>query len=63
MSFFFFFHPRKPRPFEHKPIYFDPQKEIFQSVKEKENKPSPIKGRFVEGTTHLKKRLRKKKSN
>jgi hypothetical protein len=61
MSIFFFFYQRKPRPFEHKPIYFDPQKEAFQSAKEKGIKRSPIKGRFVEGTIHLKRRLRRKK--
>jgi hypothetical protein len=62
MGFFFFFTNRKPRPFEHKPIYFDPQKEILKSSTEEGEgrEQSTIKGRFIEGTTHLKRKRKKK---
>lgn len=57
---------RKPRQFDHKPIYWDPEKdkqeERERRVKREmgidetldEYKPM-IKGSFTEGTTHLKK--------
>jgi hypothetical protein len=63
-----FYNQRKPRQFEHKPIYYDPHKEEMEArklrikrelgleepAKEEEHK-SQIKGSFVEGTRHLKK--------
>ncbi|MDR0413361.1 MAG: hypothetical protein LBH61_06140 [Dysgonamonadaceae bacterium] len=45
MPFLFFFHNRKPAPFEHKPIYYDPKSDS-----------GGVRGRFVQGTDHLKKR-------
>ncbi|MDD2436331.1 MAG: hypothetical protein PHG27_02600 [Massilibacteroides sp.] len=64
-----FFKTRKPRKFEHKPIYWDPEKEKKEERERRikrelglddlsEYKPS-IKGTFVEGTSHLKKSLNK----
>ncbi len=64
MSLFSFYNVRKPRQFEHKPIYWDPKKEALEErvlkvkremgLEEKleEYKPQ-IKGSFIEGTTHL----------
>ncbi|MCD7975805.1 MAG: hypothetical protein LUG51_01120 [Tannerellaceae bacterium] len=66
MALFSFYNVRKPRQYEHKPIYYDPRKEAMEErvrkVKremgieeaEEEYKPS-IKGTFVQGTSHLKK--------
>jgi len=67
MAFFSFYNMRKPRQFNHQPIYFDARKEalderirkaeIEMGVREEsleEYKPA-IKGTFFEGTTHLKK--------
>ena len=67
MAVFSFYRMRKPRRFDHKPIYFDPRKEALQERIRKveiemgvrqeelgEYKPS-IKGSFIEGTSHLKK--------
>ena len=67
MAVFSFYKMRKPRRFEHKPIYYDPRKEALQERIRKmeiemgvhkegaeEYKPS-IKGTFIEGTSHLKK--------
>ncbi|MDR1879904.1 MAG: hypothetical protein LBQ78_03120 [Tannerellaceae bacterium] len=66
MAFFSFYNVRRPRQFEHKPIYWDPRKEDLEErtrrikrelgveIPEEEYKPS-IKGTFIEGTTHLKK--------
>lgn len=66
MAIFSFFKSRRPRQFEHKPIYWDPQKEMAEERERRikremgleedvsEYKPS-IKGSFIEGTTHLKK--------
>ncbi|MDR2121273.1 MAG: hypothetical protein LBP64_10450 [Tannerella sp.] len=67
MKLFSFYNVRKPRRFEHKPIYWDPRKEALEErirkvkremgVQEEtpeDYKPS-IKGTFIEGTTHLKK--------
>ncbi|SRR5574344_1532250 len=62
---------RKPRAFEHKYIYVDERKERLQKIEEqakrelgllppKEFDPEDIRGKFVEGTTHLK---RRKESN
>jgi hypothetical protein len=67
MALFSFYNVRKPRQFEHKPIYWNPRREALEERIEKvkretgilpkaaeEYKPS-IKGTFIEGTTHLKK--------
>jgi hypothetical protein len=67
MRLFSFYSVRKPRQFEHKPIYWDQRKEALEErirkvkremgVQEEsleEYKPS-IRGTFIEGTTHLKK--------
>lgn len=61
-----FYNMRKPRQFNHQPIYFDPRKEALEERIRKaeiemgirkesleDYKPS-IKGTFIEGTTHLK---------
>lgn len=68
MALFSFYNVRKPRQFEHKPIYWDPHKEAMEERVRKmkremgleesleEYKPQ-IKGTFVEGTSHLKKSL------
>lgn len=66
MALFSFYNMRKPRQFDHKPIYWDPRKEALEEriskVKREmgieepleEYKPH-IKGTFIEGTSHLKK--------
>lgn len=60
-----------PRPFEHKPIYVDARKEKLQKMEEQakrelgmlpesnEVNPENIRGKFVESTTHLKRRKEK----
>ena len=62
-----FYNVRKPRQFEHKPIYWDPDKEELEKrvhrVKREmgleeesvEEYKDAIRGSFIEGTTHLKK--------
>ena len=66
MALFSFYNSRKPRQFEHKPIYYDPRKEEMEDrlrrVKREmglEEAPEDykplIKGTFINGTTHLKK--------
>lgn len=66
MALFSFYGVRKPRQFEHKPIYWDPRKEDLKKREQRikrelgileidENYVPDIKGTFVEGTTHLKK--------
>lgn len=66
MALFSFYKMRKPRQFEHKPIYWDPRKEALQEREQKirremgmekldENYKPQIKGKFVEGTKHLRK--------
>jgi hypothetical protein len=67
MGIFQFYSLRKPRQYEHKPIYFDPRKEALErrihKVKKElgleetdyEQYKEDIKGSFIEGTTHLKK--------
>lgn len=67
MALFSFYNMRKPRQFEHKPIYWDPHKEEMEKrvsrIKREmgmeeeslENYKPQIKGTFVEGTSHLKK--------
>ena len=64
MALFSFYHMRKPRQFEHKPIYWDPHKEALEERVSKikremgieesieEYKPH-IKGTVIEGTSHL----------
>ena len=66
MALFSFYSPRKPRQFEHKPIYFDPRKEALEEKINKakkemgidepdeEYKPN-VRGTFIEGTSHLRK--------
>ncbi len=61
-----FFNIRKPRKFEHKPIYFDPDKEALQQrverikqelgMAEKSDYRNQIKGSFFEQTKHVKPR-------
>ena len=67
MALFSFCNVRKPRQFEHKPIYWDPDKEELEKrvhrVKREmgleeesvEEYKDAIRGSFIEGTTHLKK--------
>lgn len=67
MALFSFYNMRKPRQFEHKPIYWDPHKEAMEErvsrIKREmgmeeeslEDYKPQIKGRFIEGTSHLKK--------
>lgn len=58
---------RKPREFHHEYIYVNERKEKLQKIEEtakrdlgmlppKEFNPEDIRGKFVEGTTHLKRR-------
>lgn len=66
MALFSFYNVRKPRQYEHKPIYWDPRKEDLEMRERRikrelgieelpEDYKPDIKGSFVEGTTHLKK--------
>ncbi len=68
MAFFSFYNTRRPRQFDHKPIYWDPKKEAMEDrirkVKREmgledqlsaEDYKAEIKGSFIEGTSHLKK--------
>lgn len=61
------FSTRKPRGFQHNWIYHDPRKEKLQKIEErakrelgllpeKEFDPEDIRGKFVNATTHLKRR-------
>lgn len=61
------FNIRKPRGFNHQYIYVDERKEKLAKMEEsakrdlgmlpeKEFSPEDIRGKFVEGTTHLKRR-------
>jgi len=61
------FNVREPRRFEHKYIYVDERKEKLAKIEEKakrelgmlppeEFNPESIRGKFVEGTKHLKRR-------
>lgn len=58
---------RKPRGFNHQYIYVDERKEKLAKIEEKAKRelgmlpekkftPEDIRGKFVEGTTHLKRR-------
>ena len=64
---FLFSQPRKPRGFHHHYIYVDERKEKLQKIEEnakrelgmlppKEFDPEDMRGKFVEATTHLKRR-------
>ena len=68
MALFSFYNVRKPRQYEHKPIFWDPHKEAMEErirkvkremgVEEEltiEDYKAEIKGSFIEGTSHLKK--------
>ena len=67
MALFSFYNVRKPRQYEHKPIYFDPRKEALEKRIHKvkmdmgveetdyEQYKEAVKGSFIEGTSHLKK--------
>ncbi|HCC51291.1 MAG TPA: hypothetical protein DEQ30_03900 [Porphyromonadaceae bacterium] len=67
MGIFNFYNMRKPRQYDHKPIYYDPRKEALEKRIHKvkmemgveetdyEQYKEAIRGSFVEGTTHLKK--------
>lgn len=61
------FSTRKPRGFHHNYIYYDPRKEKLKQIDErakrelgilppKEFEPEDIRGKFVQATTHLKRR-------
>lgn len=70
MSILSFYKMRKPRQYEHKPMYWDPRREDLEERERRirrelgleesleEYKPQ-IKGSFVEGTTHLKRSINK----
>lgn len=62
-----FFSARKPRGFQHNYIYYDPRKEKLREIDErakrelgklppKEFSPEDLRGKFVDATTHLKRR-------
>lgn len=62
-----FFKANKPRRFNHRYIYYDERKEKLAKMEEqakrdlgmlpeKEFNPEDIRGKFIEGTTHLKRR-------
>lgn len=62
-----FFRPRKPRPFMHKPIYWDPRKEEMEKRKQRIIKAEDdaddlsfrkeqIKGRFIHSSAHVSKK-------
>ena len=67
MAVFSFYSTRKPRQYDHKPIYFDPRKEALEKRIHKvkmelgveevdpEQYKEAVKGSFIEGTSHLKK--------
>ncbi len=61
------FKPRKPRGFHHQYIYFDERKARLDKIEERARRelgmedakpydPENIRGSFIEGTTHLKRR-------
>ena len=67
MGIFSFYNMRKPRQFDHKPIYYDERKENMEKRIHKikmemgveeldaEKYKEAIRGSFIEGTSHLKK--------
>jgi len=70
MGLFPFYNMRKPRQYEHKPIYWDPRKEALEERERRirremgleeplEDYKPQIKGKFVEGTSHLKRSYNK----
>lgn len=70
MALFSFYNQRKPRQYQHKPIYWDPRKEDLEDRERKirrelgvekvdENYKPQIKGKFSENTKHLRKSLEK----
>lgn len=70
MGMFSFYNVRKPRQYNHTPIYYDPRKEALEKriskIKREMGVEEPledykpqIKGTFVEGTSHLKRSINK----
>lgn len=68
MAFLSFYSTRKPRQFNHKPIYWNPKREALDEriskVKREmgmeemaEDYKPHIKGTFAEGTTHLRRKI------
>lgn len=68
------FRVRKPRAFHHNYIYYDPRKEKLQKIKEgaerdlgmrppKEFTPEDIRGKFVNATSHLRRRKESKRKH
>lgn len=68
MAALLFMKTRTPRKFEHKPVYWDPEKERQEDrerrikremglVEDLTDYKPQIKGTFFEGTTHLKKSI------
>lgn len=66
------FKPTKPRRFNHQCIYYNERKEKLKDMEEKakrdlgmlpekEFNPEDIRGKFIEGTTHLKRRKQSKR--
>ncbi|MDR0844034.1 MAG: hypothetical protein LBN71_02345 [Tannerella sp.] len=65
MALFSFYSVRKPRQYEHKPIYWDPRREALEKrirqvkmemgeiPEDPEEYKASIRGSFSEGTTHL----------
>ena len=47
---------RKPRGFNHSYIYVDERKEKLAKMEENAKRDLDIRGKFIEGTTHLKRR-------
>lgn len=68
MKLFFFYNNRKPRGFNYKPVYYDPQKEelekrIAKIKREMEGSTQPdhtftssVKGKFLQQSSFLKKK-------
>jgi hypothetical protein len=65
MGVFSFYNMRKPRQFDHRPIYWNPKREEMQERVQRirrelgleeplESYRPQIRGRFIEGTSHLK---------
>lgn len=67
-----FFNARKPRGYHHNYIYYDPRKEKLRKIEEnakremgllppEEFKPEDIRGKFVNATSHLRRRKESKR--
>lgn len=67
-----FFNTRKPRSYHHNYIYYDPRKERLKQIEERakrelgllppeEFKPEDIRGKFVNATSHLRRRKERKR--